>query len=156
MTPARSLFNYCSFFGDRSDRPFQYVEELLNSSFFPFGEFALAAKEPRIKFGGKQSILKAFDHPINDGNHHLHIKILSEVAALDAEADKFHRAVWVLGDQETIDFAFENEIRTVVPEQVDPVRDPVLMNQMLGTDQPVAQDFKKALVTDIIGDIQIT
>src|SRR5215471_3992345 len=130
MAPPGPLFHHCCFFWNGSDRSFQYVEELLNSSFFLFGEFALTAEKPGVEFGGEQSILKALDHPVDDGNHHLNVEIVSQFVALDAKTNKFHRSVGIFCDQETIDFAFEDEIRAVIAKKIDSVRDPIFMNQV--------------------------
>ena len=93
---------------DCSDRSLEYSQELLNSRVFPLSQLALPAKQARVKFRGEKSVLKTFDHPIDDGDHHLNIEIIAKFASFEPKANEFNSAIRIFGDEEAVDFALED------------------------------------------------
>src|SRR5262249_54914984 len=78
----------------------------------------------------------------------------AELAAVDAEADEGGRAVDVLVAQEAVDFLTELQVRAVVAEQRDAVRDPVLADEPVGPLEPVAQDREESPADDLGGSVE--
>ena len=141
--------------GHGANRALQYVQELLNPSFFFLGQLSLTAKQSWIKFGGEQCILEAFHHPVENGNDHLDVHIFAQLVALQSKADKAHGAVRIFTDQEAVNLALQHKVGAVIAEQRNTVRNPVLVHQVLGADEPVAQHFEKASQTNFRGRIQV-
>src|SRR5437016_2563119 len=133
----------------------QDVKELVDACFLFFGHVAGAAEQAGIKFFSEQRVLEALHHPVDDRDDDLYIEVLAQFAAFQAEAHESDSAVWVFGDQKAIDLAPQGEVGSIVPHQVNAIRDPVLAHHVLGADQPVAQDLEKAAGADIGRHIEI-
>src|SRR6266478_12499 len=139
-----------------SDRAAQDIKKLVDASLFLFAHLTLPAKKAGVEFLGEQRILKTLHGPVEDRDDHLEVEVVAQFVPLQTEADKSDRAIGIFGHQETIDLAFQGQIGSVVSEQGDPIRDPVFMQQVLGLDQPIAQDFEEAQVSHIRRDVQVS
>src|SRR5579863_371070 len=131
----------CRLFGP--DRSFQHVEELGDARFLPLCGIALTAKQSGIELFDQQSILKSFNHPIENRNHHLDVEVAAEFAPFEAKSYEVHASVRIFGDQESINFAAQAQVSTVLAEQVYAVRNPVFTQHVLGTHQPVIKHAEK-------------
>src|SRR5579863_4341189 len=116
-----------------TDRSLQYGQELLYSSFFLLREFALAAEQPRIQLGSQQRILKTLHGPIQYGDDHFHIHVFAQFAAIQAKAHKQYSPVRILRNQKAVNLASLMHISPIIHDKCDEVRDPVLVQKMLGT-----------------------
>ena len=119
----------------------------MDSSFLLLDGLPLPAKESRIKFRREQRVLESFHHPVDDRHDHLNVHVVAQFVALQPEADESHRAIGIFADEETINLAPQYEIGPVVPEKRDAVRNPIVVQQMFGANQPVAQNVEKSCLS---------
>ena len=141
--------------GIGSNGPAQQVDELMDARFFALPDLTLAPEEAGIEFFGQQSVLETFDRPVENRNDHFQVEILPEFSALEAKFYECNRAVGVLGHVETVDLTLKRQIGSIVPEQGDAIRNPIFMEQMLGSGKPVAQDFEESPVPDLLRSVEI-
>src|SRR2546427_5227050 len=92
----------------RTNGTLQDRQELLNPGFLFSPEFPLPAEKAWVQLCSEQSILEAFDGPIQDGDNHLYIQILAQFAVFQSKAYKVHCAVRILGDQEAVDLTLQH------------------------------------------------
>src|ERR1700733_13658388 len=92
---------------DRTNRPLHDDDELLNSRLFLL-QFSLAAEQTGVEFRGKQSVLKALHHPVQNRDDHFDVQISTQFAALQSEADEIDCAIRIFCDQKTVNFPLQN------------------------------------------------
>lgn len=111
----------------------------------------MASKQSRIEFGGEQRVLEALHHPVEDRDDHFDVHVLAQFAAVQAEADKTYGAVGIFADEEAVDLALQDEIGAIVSQERNTIGDPVLVHEMFGADQPVAENFEEASLANFGG-----
>src|SRR5262249_12515837 len=133
----------------------QHVQELIDARFLLLRRFALLTEEAGVEFLGEKGILKTFHRPAQYGQDHYKIHVFAQFAAWQAKAHKSNVAVRILGQKKAIDLTLERQFGAVVSEQRDPVGNPVLAHQMLGADEPIAQNLKKSLLLYVRRCVQV-
>ena len=115
---------------------------------------AAAVKQAGVELLRHQRVLKALGEPIDHGHHHVEVHVVAHLAAPLAVLHEVERAVGVLAHEEPVDLALELEVCAVVADQHDPVRHPVLLDQVLGALQPVVEGVEEASLDDLLRRVQ--
>ena len=139
----------------RGHRAAQQLDELVHPQVPLLSRLGRVPEQPRIQLLGHHRVLDPVHQPVDHGDDHPRIDVLADLTPGDAGADEAVRAVRVLARQELGDFAAQLQSRAVVADQGDPVRDPVLVDEVRGGVDPVPQDREEPLRAHLRRRVQV-
>src|SRR5436309_2759184 len=150
--------------GARSTGPFiasgsrdagaKQLGELADPGLAALREEGLAMDEPGVELLAPQGILEPFGDPIEHRRDHLHVDVAPDVSAPHAELDELEGAVGVLAAHEPADGPPQAEARVVSTDHRDPVRYPLLGQELLGALEPVVQDRPEPPLHDLLRGVE--
>ena len=139
----------------RGHRAAQQLDELVHPQVPLLSGLGRVPEQPRVELLGHHRVLDPVHQPVDHGDDHPRVDVAAYLTPGDAGPDEALRAVRVLARQELGDLAAQLKSRTVVADQGDPVRDPVLVDEVGGGVDPVPQDREEPLRADLRRRVQV-
>src|SRR5260221_31002 len=108
-----------------------------------------------IQLFSKQGVLKAVHHPSQEGNDHVNFQISAKLPSSQTILHKVDRAEWIFRHMKAIDVPLKRQLRCVVSQKENTVRNPILVHEVLRADQPIAQYLEEPQLLQFGRNVQI-